>query len=144
MGLADPLHGRALLLEQQREGGAQGTGDGLGVAQHVPLRPQLRVLAGPQLGGVDLRRLETEQVQPLAAHAVVSGQALQPLGQPRMAIERLRHPGQERPGLGTAAAVEQGPLEVRLDQPQLVALAVDAQENRGRDRTAAAGSWADR
>ena len=36
-GLADPLDGRALLVEQQGEGGAERAGDRLGVAQHVAL-----------------------------------------------------------------------------------------------------------
>ena len=130
-GLADPLDRRALLLEEQGEGGAERVGDRLGVAQDVPLRLELRLLAGAQLGGVDLGGLEAEEVDPLAAHAVVPREALQPLGEARVLLVGLGHPGEERRGLRAAAAVEHGALEVRLDQAQLVALAMDAQEIGG-------------
>ncbi len=95
---------------------------------------QLGVLPGPQLRRVDLACLEPEEVQPLAARPVVAGQPLQPLGEPGVLVEHRGHASEERLGLGAAAAVEQPLLQLGLDQPQLVALAVDAQEIRSEIR----------
>ncbi len=119
------------IFQQEREGGPQGAGDGLGVAEDLALGAQLGLLPGADLRGVDLGGVEAQQVDALAAGAVVAGQALQPLGEPGVLVEGCRDPRQQRLGLGAAAAVEQAALELGLDQPQLVALAVDAQQVRG-------------
>jgi hypothetical protein len=136
LGLAfgEPLHGRALFVEEEGEGRPQRLGDGLGVPKHVALGLQVRLLAGPQLRGVDLAGLEAEVVDPLAARPVVPRQVLQPLGQTAVGVVRLGHAGEEGLGLRAAAPVEHGALEVRLDQAQLVPLAVDAEEIGGEVR----------
>ena len=143
-GPCRPLDRRVLLLEQQREGGAERDGDRLGVAQHVALRPQLHLLAGARLGGVDLGGLEAEEVDPLAAHPVVPREALQPLGEARRAARRPRPPGRgaaPRPRRRCGRAWRAGG---RARSGPARRAGHGCAGDRGRDRRAAAGSSAGR
>ena len=129
-GLGQALDRRPVLLRQRGEGGAERGGDGLDVAQHLALAAQLVLLAFAHPRGIDLLRVEAQQLQPLLAQGLIPGEPLQPLGQPGVLVVRRRHRGEQgRRGLA-AAAVQPDALQLGRDQAELFALAVDAEQVR--------------
>src|SRR6185436_1730997 len=131
---ADPFEGRALVLGEEGEAGAEGADDRLGMAEDLALGPQPHLLAGAQRRSVDLAGLKAEEVETLAPRPVVAGQALEPLGEAGMLVEGGGDAGEQGFALRAAATVDQAALQLGLDEAQLVALAMDAQQEGGEIR----------
>ena len=120
----------AFLVLEPGHRAAETERDGFHVAQDLALAAQRVLLAGERLRGVDLARLEAQQVGALAAQALVSGGALEARGERRVTIVGSRDPIEEHLDRLAGAAIEPGALQVGLDQPELLALAMDAQQER--------------
>jgi len=131
-GRRDPLARRSFVLEQARLGAAERGDDRLAMADAVAFLAELHLLARGQARLVDLPGVEAEQIDPLRAQPLVPGQALEPVGDAPPSVVGGAGRRHETLRLGAPRAVEPLPLQLGVEQAELVALAVDAQQ-LGRD-----------
>ena len=127
----EPVRDRLVAFVEKREGLAEGSRDGLAMAQKVATPAQLFFLAGDGLRRGDLARLKAQQVDAFGAQTDVALQAFEPFrGLRVLGVERC-HPARDFAPLLAAEAIEPLALELRVGEPELVALAVDPQQPRG-------------
>ena len=100
------------------------------VAQQVALAAQLVVLALDDGRPLDLGDLESDQLEPLSPHLLAAVDPRESFGQPAVLGVEARHARLELERLLAALAVHPCALELGLRQPELLTLAVDAQQAR--------------